>query len=68
MAGAPDARIAVVSSGVASMFVAKCSPATVAWFLAPHDEAEVLDVALKLVDPPAALANLLGRFALLGVH
>ena len=48
MSGAPDARIAVVSSGVASMFVAKCSPATVAWFLAPHDEAEVLAAAARL--------------------
>jgi NAD(P)-dependent dehydrogenase (short-subunit alcohol dehydrogenase family) len=39
---APDARIAIVASGVGPMFVAKCAPEAVAWFRETRPEAEVL--------------------------
>jgi len=42
---APDARVAIVASGVGPMFVAKCAADGVAWFRSTRPEAEVLERA-----------------------
>ena len=50
-------RLAIVSSGVAPRFVAKCSPARQAWFLAAHPAAEIFAAGDEFLAALAAASS-----------